>query len=255
MFPEGNPGDVSMQELRACEAATIESMIRALGLGWERYLSFYFLANWEAVHPSLWVRPTEAVNDQTYVRNQMMAAHQRYMIYVHSKLMIVDDRYVILGSCNLNDRGLMGDGDSEIVSSIWPMLKHQDACVQQIQKLRHDLWNEHFGKANVPAAWQTPEKKECWLKVKKAAYRNYADFRGMTKTAKNGHICLLNFELGDKRIQVKESDMALGVDRIHCPDSNQCLPDSPVVSKDTARKKGWLWRGRFKFLMPRFLVK
>jgi len=189
------------------------------------------------------------------VRNEMMAAHQRYMIYVHSKLMIVDDRYVILGSCNINDRGLIGDSDSEIVSSIWPMLKHQDACVQQIQKLRHNLWNEHFGEANVPAAWQTPEKEDCWLKVKKAAYRNYAAFRGLTKSPENGHICLLNFELGPNRIQVKMSDMDLGVGKITGPDSNQCLPDSPVLSDIKAEKQGWLWRGRFKTFMPRFLVK
>jgi len=35
-------------------------------------------------------------------------------IYVHSKLMIVDDRYVLLGSANINDRSLMGDRDSEL---------------------------------------------------------------------------------------------------------------------------------------------
>jgi phospholipase D1/2 len=35
-------------------------------------------------------------------------------IYVHTKLMIVDDRYVILGSANINDRSMMGNRDSEI---------------------------------------------------------------------------------------------------------------------------------------------
>ncbi|KAF0480564.1 phospholipase D/nuclease [Gigaspora margarita] len=35
-------------------------------------------------------------------------------IYIHSKLMIVDDRYVIIGSANINDRSQLGDRDSEI---------------------------------------------------------------------------------------------------------------------------------------------
>jgi len=36
------------------------------------------------------------------------------LIYVHSKLMIVDDNYVIMGSANINDRSMLGTRDSEI---------------------------------------------------------------------------------------------------------------------------------------------
>lgn len=36
------------------------------------------------------------------------------LIYVHSKLMIVDDKIVICGSANINDRSLIGKRDSEI---------------------------------------------------------------------------------------------------------------------------------------------
>jgi len=36
------------------------------------------------------------------------------MVYIHSKVMIVDDRRVIMGSANLNDRSQKGNGDSEI---------------------------------------------------------------------------------------------------------------------------------------------
>lgn len=34
------------------------------------------------------------------------------IIYVHSKLMIVDDKRAIIGSANINDRSLLGDRDS-----------------------------------------------------------------------------------------------------------------------------------------------
>lgn len=39
---------------------------------------------------------------------------QRFMIYVHSKGMIVDDEYVLLGSANINQRSLAGSRDTEI---------------------------------------------------------------------------------------------------------------------------------------------
>jgi phospholipase D1/2 len=35
-------------------------------------------------------------------------------IYVHSKLMIVDDRFALVGSANINDRSLLGERDSEL---------------------------------------------------------------------------------------------------------------------------------------------
>ncbi|KAK3543368.1 hypothetical protein QTP70_018377, partial [Hemibagrus guttatus] len=36
------------------------------------------------------------------------------LVYVHSKLMIVDDRTVIIGSANINDRSMLGKRDSEM---------------------------------------------------------------------------------------------------------------------------------------------
>ena len=42
------------------------------------------------------------------------------MIYVHSKLMIVDDSAVIVGSANINQRSMAGSRDSELA-----LLAHQ----------------------------------------------------------------------------------------------------------------------------------
>lgn len=36
------------------------------------------------------------------------------IIYVHSKMIIIDDRIAVIGSANINDRSLMGDRDSEL---------------------------------------------------------------------------------------------------------------------------------------------
>jgi phospholipase D1/2 len=36
------------------------------------------------------------------------------MIYIHSKIMIVDDLYFVVGSANLNDRSMLGSRDHEV---------------------------------------------------------------------------------------------------------------------------------------------
>lgn len=35
-------------------------------------------------------------------------------VYVHSKIMIIDDRAALIGSANINDRSLLGSRDSEV---------------------------------------------------------------------------------------------------------------------------------------------
>ncbi|KAL4202139.1 hypothetical protein AMTRI_Chr02g262200 [Amborella trichopoda] len=73
-------------------------------------------------------------------------------IYVHSKVMIIDDHAVLVGSANLNDRSLLGSRDSEIgvliedkdfVDSVmnggsWKAGKFS-------YSLRLSLWSEHLG--------------------------------------------------------------------------------------------------------------
>lgn len=51
--------------------------------------------------------------------SQFQADDDRYhyvseLLYIHDKLMIVDDRVVIMGSANINDRSQLGNRDSEI---------------------------------------------------------------------------------------------------------------------------------------------
>lgn len=36
------------------------------------------------------------------------------MVYVHSKCFVIDDKYALIGSANINDRSMLGDRDSEL---------------------------------------------------------------------------------------------------------------------------------------------
>jgi len=62
------------------------------GVDWKKYIQFIGLRTHE----------------------KMSTGWQTEMIYIHSKLMIVDDRAAIIGSANFNDRSMVGNKDSEI---------------------------------------------------------------------------------------------------------------------------------------------
>lgn len=66
------------------------------------------------------------------------------MIYVHSKGMIVDDEYVLLGSANINQRSLEGTRDTEIAMGAyqsrhtWSSTKRSSPRGQVCIRKNHD---------------------------------------------------------------------------------------------------------------------
>ncbi|KAM0827415.1 hypothetical protein ACQ4PT_068228 [Festuca glaucescens] len=74
------------------------------------YLNFFCLGNREAEEtPNTSTGSFSASNPQDQSRK-----NRRFMVYVHSKGMIVDDEYVIIGSANINQRSMEGTRDTEI---------------------------------------------------------------------------------------------------------------------------------------------
>ncbi|XP_018355284.1 PREDICTED: phospholipase D2 isoform X2 [Trachymyrmex septentrionalis] len=77
------------------------------------------------------------------------------LIYVHSKLMIVDDNTVICGSANVNDRSMIATRDSEIAVIIHDQ-EFEDGrmndipfpCGKFASSLRKQLFREHLGVLN-----------------------------------------------------------------------------------------------------------
>ncbi|XP_045123947.1 phospholipase D1-like isoform X2 [Portunus trituberculatus] len=101
---------------------------------WERYVSFCSLRN----HECLGERPVSE------------------LVYIHSKLMIVDDRFVIAGSANINDRSLSGMRDSEVCMVIEDQEfeegvmngKPYDSGIFA-GSMRRYLFSEHLGEADL----------------------------------------------------------------------------------------------------------
>jgi len=74
------------------------------------------------------------------------------LVYVHSKMMIVDDNTVIIGSANINDRSMLGKRDSEMAAVIQDkefVPSMMDGKEYQAGKfafsLRTRLFREHLG--------------------------------------------------------------------------------------------------------------
>ncbi|KAA8648190.1 putative phospholipase D (PLD) [Aspergillus tanneri] len=73
-------------------------------------------------------------------------------LYVHSKVMIADDRVVICGSANLNDRSQLGDHDSElaiIIEDFTPVQSSMNGkpwtASRFASSLRRQLFRKHLG--------------------------------------------------------------------------------------------------------------
>merc|ERR1712194_294865 len=49
----------------------------------------------------------------------LLSKTRRHQIYVHSKMMIVDDNVALIGTANINQRSMDGCRDSEIMMTSW----------------------------------------------------------------------------------------------------------------------------------------
>ncbi|TGN61812.1 phospholipase [Paracoccus liaowanqingii] len=70
---------------------------------------------------------------------------QRQPIYVHAKVMVVDDRLLKVGSSNLNNRSMGFDTECDLAMEASPDPAEDHAVRRSILSLRNDLVAEHLG--------------------------------------------------------------------------------------------------------------
>lgn len=171
MWPEGFPESGSVQAILDWQKRTMEMMykdivqaLKAKGIVEDprNFLTFFCLGNRE-VKRSGEYEPSERPDPDTdYSRAQEA---RRFMIYVHAKMMIVDDEYIIIGSANINQRSMDGARDSEIAMGAYQ--PHQLAARQpargQVHGFRMSLWYEHLGMLD--DSFQRPESVDCVQKL------------------------------------------------------------------------------------------
>lgn len=124
----------------------------------------------------------EGINPANYIsfcslrqKDVLLGNQITELIYIHSKLMIVDDRLVICGSANINDRSLLGNRDSEVAVIIEDN-DFETTTMNGIpipsgkfaSSLRQDLMMEHLGlesKSQVEDCICDSFYKDIWLKI------------------------------------------------------------------------------------------
>ncbi|KAM0894632.1 hypothetical protein ACQ4PT_024332 [Festuca glaucescens] len=184
MWPEGIPASGSVQAILDWQRRTMEMMytdiaqaIQAKGIDAKPkdYLTFFCLGNREAKKAGEYEPPEPADPDTDYLKAQQ---NRRFMIYVHTKMMIVDDEYIIVGSANINQRSMDGARDSEIAMGAYQPyhLAASRPARGQVHGFRMALWYEHMGM--VDDTFQRPESVECVRKVNAMADRYWDLYAG-----------------------------------------------------------------------------
>ncbi|KAH6830791.1 phospholipase D beta 1 [Perilla frutescens var. hirtella] len=197
MWPEGNPTGAATQRILFWQHKTMQMMYETIykalvEVGLEDaytpqdYLNFYCLGNREALDAG------ELPDTQPIANNPqgLSRRSRRFMIYVHSKGMIVDDEYVILGSANINQRSMEGTRDTEIAMGAYQphhtWAKRLSSPQGQIYGYRMSLWAEHVG--FLEECFTRPESLECVRRVRSLGEANWEQFASPQVSEMRGHL-------------------------------------------------------------------
>ena len=137
----------------------LEQLRKKLGENVDKYIYFYSLRNHGTIKG---VPVTE-------------------LIYIHSKLMIIDDEKVLIGSANINDRSMKGSRDSEFALIIEEQNKidsimdgKEYKASNYAKSLRKQLMAEHLGKDVNDKILDDPLKEDLWKEIRSQAKVNAA---------------------------------------------------------------------------------
>ncbi|KAL8137123.1 hypothetical protein V2J09_003124 [Rumex salicifolius] len=166
MWPEGVPESDSVQDILHWTKTTMSMMYGIIAQALKEvgeqghpkdYLNFFCLANREEKVEGEMVPPLSPHPGTQYWYAQ---ENRRFMIYVHAKIMIVDDMYMMIGSANVNQRSMDGARDTEIGIGCYQTDNDgRGETNGDIMAYRMSLWYEHTGRAH--KTYMEPESLDC----------------------------------------------------------------------------------------------
>ncbi|KAL3517068.1 hypothetical protein ACH5RR_023970 [Cinchona calisaya] len=199
MWPEGIPTAAVVQTILFWRHKTMQMMYETIykalvevGLEDEflpqDFLNFYCLGNREGLNASD-TSSTER-DGPTNTPQALGRKSRRFMIYVHSNGMIVDDEYVVLGSVNINQRSMDGTKDTEIAMGAYQphhtWARNQSNPRGQIYGYRMSLWAEHIGV--IEDSFAHPESLQCVRRVRSMGEMNWKQFAAPEVTEMRAHL-------------------------------------------------------------------
>ncbi|ESQ36821.1 hypothetical protein EUTSA_v10006647mg [Eutrema salsugineum] len=209
MWPEGVPTGAATQRILYWQHKTMQMMYETIykalvetglegAFSPQDYLNFFCLGNREMVDGidnSGTGSPSNANTPQALSRKS-----RRFMIYVHSKGMVVDDEYVVIGSANINQRSMEGTRDTEIAMGAYQpqhtWARKHSGPRGQIYGYRMSLWAEHM--ATLDDCFTQPESIECVRKVRTMGERNWKQFAAEEVSDMRGHLLKYPVEVDRK---------------------------------------------------------
>jgi phospholipase D1/2 len=209
MWPEGVPTGAATQRILYWQHKTIQMMYETIykalvetglegAFSPQDYLNFFCLGNREMVDGidnSGTGSPSNANTPQALSRKS-----RRFMVYVHSKGMVVDDEYVVIGSANINQRSMEGTRDTEIAMGAYQpqhtWARKHSGPRGQIYGYRMSLWAEHM--ATLDDCFTQPESIECVRKVRTMGERNWKQFAAEEVSDMRGHLLKYPVEVDRK---------------------------------------------------------
>ncbi|RAL44934.1 hypothetical protein DM860_003693 [Cuscuta australis] len=197
MWPEGITTSSAVQEILFWQHQTMSMMYKIVARALESaglserhpqdYLNFYCLGKREPAAPGSDNEPSTPPHDRALRLSQKF---RRFMIYVHSKGMIVDDEYILMGSANINQRSLSGSRDTEIAMGAYQPHKtwatKKSLPQGQVYGYRMSLWAEHLGE--LEACFQKPQSIKCVRRVNEIARYNWKAFVADEYQDMRGHL-------------------------------------------------------------------
>ena len=178
IHPEGDPANHITQEILFWQYCTMEFMYKKIGNaivehGIEDahpldYLAFFCLAKRESLEENDWDELQLSDPDpDTDTLAEKLRKTLRQPVYVHSKMSIFDDEYILVGSANINQRSLGGNRDTEIAVGGYQPGHTVDECGDPrgaVHTFRMALWSAHFG--GYDEAYLNPASDDCLGKVR-----------------------------------------------------------------------------------------
>jgi phospholipase D1/2 len=191
MWPEGIPDSGAVQAILRFQTLTMESMYTRIVAALRRrkelakkngtavpdahaqdYLNFYCLATRETSEGDTSAQAPKPKTDE-----ETLSKTRRHLIYVHSKMVIVDDAIAIIGSANINQRSLDGARDSEIVLGSWQpahLATKESIAHGEVHGYRLHCWASILGE--MEDVFRDPASVKCARRVNEIAEKNWKVF-------------------------------------------------------------------------------
>ncbi|HMA96882.1 MAG TPA: phospholipase D-like domain-containing protein, partial [Polyangiaceae bacterium] len=152
----------------------------------------------------------------------------RYMVYVHSKLMIIDDEFLLIGSANLNERSLAGDRDAEVGIYLRAGDGQLATCKDAIKNLRRTAWTRLLG--SLPSGWESPNQPSCIADIQTRTTSAYVDLR--LRVASPCRMISFPFYVDDSAFYVRA---------ISLKQEDPFIVDAPVSAPGRLSPTEWMW--------------